>query len=257
MARRLKADSSSARSAYAARRPDRRTTLEPLELLDWKRRIFEIYRRVRLSSDAKQAWVNWRAVRDELFATHPQSPLPEAARATFEPLPYFNYDMRARVLAGVRQAAPVSFDLETNRGSSYRFTRFGMASFELYGHMLSLELYWLEGYGGGVFLPFGDPTNGKETYGAGRYLLDTAKGADLGTEGDRLVLDFNFAFHPSCTYDPRWVCPLPPTANRLRLAIRAGERLPKFSQGAPVHGSASEDIAADQPAALRVPKDTR
>ncbi len=230
-------------------------TIEQLELLDWKRRIFDIYRRARLSSDAKQAWSLWRAVRDELFATHPQSPLPEAERATFQPLPYFDYDVRARVLAAVEQAAPVSFDLATNRGSSYRFTRFGVASFELYGHMLALELYWLEGYGGGVFLPFGDTTNGKETYGAGRYLLDTAKGADLGTESDRLVLDFNFAFNPSCAYDPRWVCPLPPAANRLRLAMRAGERLPELSRGAPVSGSASEDVVAREPAAMRIPED--
>ncbi len=229
MARRRQAGSSSVRHVSANQRLDRRMTLEPLELLDWKRRIFEVYREVRLSSDPKQAWVNWRVVRDELFATHPQSPLPEAARATFEPLPYFNYDARARVRAAVQQAAPVSFDLETSRGSSYRFTRFGVASFELYGHMLALELYWLEGYGGGVFLPFGDTTNAKETYGAGRYLLDTVKGADLGTERDRLVLDFNFAFNPSCAYDPRWICPLPPAANRLPLPIGAGERLLELS----------------------------
>jgi uncharacterized protein (DUF1684 family) len=91
---------------------------------------------------------------------------------------------------------------------------------------LELELYWLDGYGGGLFLPFRDGTSGKETYGAGRYLFDTVKGTDLGMEGDRLVLDFNFAYNPSCAYDPKWVCPLAPYPNRLTAGIRAGERYP-------------------------------
>ena len=86
------------------------------------------------------------------------------------------------------------------------------------------ELYWLEGYGGGVFLPVADATSGKTTYGAGRYVLDTVKGADLGTDGERLVLDFNFAYNPSCAYDPAWVCPLATPSNRLSVPIEAGER---------------------------------
>ena len=65
-----------------------------------------------------------------------------------------------------------------------------------------------------------------ETYGAGRYLLDTVKGSDLGSERGRLILDFNFAYNPSCSYDPRWVCPLAPPGNRLPIAIRGGERYP-------------------------------
>ena len=90
---------------------------------------------------------------------------------------------------------------------------------------MNLEVYWLDGYGGGLFLPFADATTGNETYGAGRYLLDTAKGADLGNHDDRLVLDFNFAYQPSCAYDPRWTCPLTPPANRLPIPVRAGERI--------------------------------
>ncbi len=90
-----------------------------------------------------------------------------------------------------------------------------------------LTFYWLLGYGGGVFLPFADATSGRETYGAGRYLLDTIKGADLGAAPDgRVRLDFNFAYNPSCAYSPRYVCPLAPAANRLPAAIRAGERTP-------------------------------
>ena len=105
-----------------------------------------------------------------------------------------------------------------------RFRRFGIVRFELAGRARELSLYWLDGYGGGVFLPFADATRGGETYGGGRYLLDTVKGADLGEADGRLVLDFNFAYNPSCSYDPRWVCPLSPPENRLDTAVRAGER---------------------------------
>lgn len=88
-----------------------------------------------------------------------------------------------------------------------------------------LELYWIDVYGGGVFLPFRDATSGSSSYAAGRYLLDTVKGADLGGSRDRLIVDFNYAYHPSCAYDPRWLCPLAPRANWLPIAIEAGERL--------------------------------
>jgi uncharacterized protein (DUF1684 family) len=98
------------------------------------------------------------------------------------------------------------------------------AAFTLGGTEQQLELYWLDGYGGGLFVPFRDGTAGTETYGAGRYLFDTIKGADLGMHGDRIIFDFNFAFNPSCAYDPRWVCPLAPPPNRLDIAIPAGER---------------------------------
>jgi uncharacterized protein (DUF1684 family) len=104
------------------------------------------------------------------------------------------------------------------------FKPFARAHFELRGVPLALELDWLESYGGGVFLCFRDTTSGTETYGGGRYLLDTVKGADLGQDDGRLVLDFNFAYNPSCCYDPSWVCPLAPPANRLASAVQAGEK---------------------------------
>jgi uncharacterized protein (DUF1684 family) len=109
--------------------------------------------------------------------------------------------------------------------ASVLFRRFAVASFELDDQEQSLDLHWLEGYGGGIFVPFTDATSGSETYGGGRYVLDSVKGADLGMDGERLVLDFNFAYNPSCVYDPRWVCPLAPAANRLAAAVRGGERV--------------------------------
>ena len=194
-----------------------------LALADWRRRVAELYRDVRAARDPAAAWRRWRAGRDELFARHPQSPLPANQRAGFSGLAYFGYDPAARVLATVAPLEPTTIEIGTSGEAPYRFTRFGNAAFELGGEPLSLELYWLEGYGGGLYVPFADATSGAETYGGGRYVLDAVKGVDLGVERDRLVLDFNFAYNPSCAYDPRWVCPLAPPANRLPVAVRAGE----------------------------------
>jgi uncharacterized protein (DUF1684 family) len=199
-------------------------SIELLDLLDWKRRICELYADVRAADDPERAWERWRSVRDELFRSHPQSPLGEAVRDGFTGLEYFPYAPAARVVAAVERREPESLEIAGSAGSIVRFTRFAAARFELGGEACELQLYWLDGYGGGVFLPFADATSGRETYGAGRYLLDTVKGSDLGGGAETLVLDFNFAYNPSCSYDPRWACPLAPRANRLPFRVEAGER---------------------------------
>jgi uncharacterized protein len=153
--------------------------------------------------------------------------LPPEARDAFAGLPYFDYDPAFCVLAAVEPAPPEQREIATSGEHPYSFTRFARAVFSLHGQGQSLDLYWLDGYGGGIFLSFADATSGSETYGACRYLLDTVKGSDLGNEGGKLVLDFNFAYNPSCAYDPRWVCPLAPPGNRLQMAVRAGEQYPK------------------------------
>ena len=200
---------------------------DPLDLLDWKRRIFELYAEVRAMSatDPAAAWRRWRDVRDELFRSHSQSPVPEDRRAAYPGVPYFDYDPAFRVEAALEPAEQETVLIGASDGGEYPFTRFATAAFELSGEPATLGVYWLEGYGGGVFVPFRDATGGRETYGSCRYVLDTVKGSDLGaTEDGRLVLDFNFAYNPSCSYDPRWSCPLAPPANRLRQEVRAGER---------------------------------
>lgn len=197
--------------------------LPQLQLLDWKRQVFDLYRRIRESADPEEAWRDWRQTRDRMFEQHPQSPLPQDERQGFEGLPAYDYDPAARVTASVQPAEPESFAIATSGDQAMRFERFGRVEFELHATAVALDLFWLETYGGGIFLPFRDATSGKETYGAGRYLLDTVKGADLGNDGNDLVLDFNFAYNPSCAYDPRWVCPLAPPSNRLSIEVRAGE----------------------------------
>jgi uncharacterized protein len=187
--------------------------------------VSALYADIREADDPRAAWERWCESRRELIVGHPQSPIrdPEG-RAAFAGPAYFDYDPGARVVAIVEPATPEHRVIEGSADGRFEMTRFGEARFDLYGQSHALGLYWIEVYGGGLFLSFRDATSGRETYGAGRYLLDTVKGADLGSEGDRLVLDFNFAYQPSCAYDPHWVCPLAPPENRLDIEIRAGER---------------------------------
>ena len=200
--------------------------VQELELLDWKRRVFGLYAGVRAAGDPEAAWHAWRDGRETLFRGHPQSPLPPEAREAFGGLAYFDYDPAFRVLGELVRGDDELRDVAASGGETVRFRRFGTVRFELVGEARELSLYWLEGYGGGVFLPFADATRGDATYGGGRYLLDTVKGADLGEADGRLVLDFNFAYNPSCSYDPRWDCPLAPPPNWLLLPVEAGERYP-------------------------------
>jgi uncharacterized protein (DUF1684 family) len=195
-----------------------------LDLLDYKRRVHALYARVRAEPDPARAFADWVAERDELFARHPQSALPSERREGFTGLSYFPHDPRGRMLADVEPTQRRRYDVASSDGETMAFERIGLARFALDGSACELELYWLLGYGGGLFVPFADATSGKETYGAGRYLLDTVKGADLGTHDGRVVLDFNLAYNPSCSYDPRWACPLAPPPNRLSIAVRMGER---------------------------------
>ena len=199
--------------------------LDPLTLQDWRRRVFELYAAARAAPDPALGWQRWRTERDALFAHHPATPLPADAREAFDGLPVYAYDPAARVLADAERAAERTITLAGSAGATFGACRFATARFSLGGADLGLDLYWLEGYAGGLFVPFADATSGATTYGAGRYLLDTVKGADLGTRDGRLVLDFNFAYNPSCSYDPRWSCPLAPPGNRLTVAITAGERV--------------------------------
>ena len=191
-------------------------------LLDWRRQVADMYSAVRamLQQDPPAAHALWRKERDELFRSHPQSALPPEARSGFRGLRYHDYDPRFAFTAEVEPLPEERYDIGTSTGSAIPFVRFGKVTFELG----SLEIYWLDAYSGGVFLPFRDATAGKTTYGGGRYLLDTAKSADLGSRGNALVLDFNFAYHPSCFYDPKWVCPLAGPFSRITAPIDAGER---------------------------------
>lgn len=199
---------------------------DALDLLDWKRKVFALYEQIRGCSDPRSAWELWREARDRLFREHPQSPVPAEQRGGFPGCSYFEYDPRARVLARIEPSEPVHRDVLSSTGAVFPFSNVGRARFELACEEQSLALLWNEGYGGGLFVSFQDEKSGQETYPAARYLIDTVKGADLGTSDGLLVLDFNFAYNPSCAYDSSWACPLAPPESRLPVTVRAGERTP-------------------------------
>lgn len=197
-----------------------------LTLLDWRRRVASLYADVRTrgAHHPESALEAFRAGRDSLFASHPESPLEAEALDSFEGLAYWPHRSDLRFEAEVDTAVePSLLPIDSSDGSTVTFTRFGAVHLPVG----DLDVYWLESYGGGVFLPFRDGTCGTTTYGGGRYLLDTVKGADLGGDDGRLVVDFNYAYHPSCFYSDAWACPLSPPGNRLAVPIEAGERIPE------------------------------
>ncbi len=214
-------------------------------LADWRRQITELYgevRRLSAAGDPAGAWELWRAERERLYRGHSQSPVPPGEREAFRAR-HWPYDDRLRVEAPVEApsaevpapaaarlgSGATSLVLPNSGRDDLAFDRVGAVTLPLLGMdaPVTLGLFWMRGYAGGLFLPLGDATNGAETYGAGRYVLDTAKGADLGGDpaAGTLVVDLNFAFQPSCAFDPRWACPLAPPESRLGGRIEAGERL--------------------------------
>jgi uncharacterized protein (DUF1684 family) len=198
---------------------------ERLELGDWRRQVSQLYAEVRANADPVDAWMHWRAVRDRLFREHPQSAVPAAERGDNTAPVYYDYDPALRTVAEVDSADGATFELPGSTSGHVTAERAGTVRFSLQGAAVSLSMFWLLDYAGGFFLSYRDVTSGTETYGAGRYLLDTAKSADLGVDPEgRLILDFNFSYQPSCSYDPQWSCPLPPRENWLQIPIRGGER---------------------------------
>ncbi len=195
-----------------------------LTLLDWRRRMARLYAEVRSEPDPVAAHEHWRRTRDELLRTHPDSPVPQPGRGTYPGAPVAPYDPRLRFDAAVdTDVPPQHLEVATGTDGTARFDRIGRAHLPGTG---DLDVWWLASYGGGVFVPVKDGTAGAASYGGGRYLIDTAKGADLGGGDGRLILDFNFAYNPSCAYDPAWACPLAPPGNTLERPLLAGELMP-------------------------------
>jgi len=196
--------------------------MELLDLADYRARVARMY-----LDDTDLA--GFRAAREALFATHPQSPIPADDRSRFTGLDYF--PSRDDAIVDVE---PIAADgtLEVDTGGPD-----GVVSYRRVAHLTTgwgrLTLFWIEAYGGGLFLPVRDGTSGRETYGGGRYLTDTVKGTfgrgvQMLSDG-RIRLDLNYAYNPSCAYDAQWVCPLAPPENRLTAPIPAGERVYKYS----------------------------
>jgi uncharacterized protein len=199
--------------------------LPEVELADWRRRINELYAAVRSQHDPERGHALWRDGRDDLFRTHPQSPLTRDDPMRSTGVPYWPYDPGLRFALPIRRASePVRLAVPTDGQGNTTMRRIGRV--ELPAPLGAwLDVWWLDQYGGGLFLPLRDGTAGDTSYGGGRYALDTAKGADLGGGSASLIVDLNFVYHPSCRYNPTWQCPLAPAGNMIAAPVRGGERL--------------------------------
>lgn len=196
-----------------------------LDLVDWRRRVGSLYR-----IEGPDALTRFRAGRDELFKSHPQSPIEAEERSSFSHLRYFEPDPAFRVPARFVPGDGSELVIETGGDDGdVRYRRVGSLMFELAGKACRLTVLSLVQYAGGLFVPFRDLTSGHETYGGGRYLFDTAKDTDglaleIAPGSPDVTIDFNYAYNASCAYSPRWACPLAPPENHLGLAVRAGEK---------------------------------
>jgi uncharacterized protein len=196
-----------------------------LELADWRRATAALYACVRAQSDPAAAHALWRDGRDRLMRSHPQSPLAHADPIRASGVPYWPYEAALRWQLPVEPVShPQRLEIDTGADGVTRLEQAGWVTLPApVGRRLAL--WWLGQYGGGLFLPIRDATAGAGSYGGGRYVLDTVKGADLGLADGALVIDLNFLYNPSCSYDERWVCPLAPKDNIIDIPVRAGERL--------------------------------
>jgi uncharacterized protein (DUF1684 family) len=195
-----------------------------LDLVDWRRRVGDLYR-----GGGPDGLKRFRDGRDDLFRTHPQSPIEPDERDSFNGLRYFAHQPAYRVPARFEPGDGSELVIETGgQDGAVRFRRAGRLVFSLDGVECRLTTLSLVQYAGGLFLPFRDATSGRETYGGGRYLFDTAKNTDglvlaIKPGSPDVTIDFNFAYNASCAYSPRWACPLAPPENHLKVAVRAGE----------------------------------
>lgn len=159
----------------------------------------------------------FRAEKDDFFKTHPQSPLTREQKKEFKGLNYFpeNDALRLEV-----KAEPLNDDkpmvMQTSTGGVQEYMRFGRFKFQVDGQEAELTIYQSDN---GFFLPFVDSLAGKETYPAGRYLEPEP------LPGNHFLVDFNVAYNPYCAYNEMWSCPITPGENRLKVPVRAGEKL--------------------------------
>ncbi|HEY6744608.1 MAG TPA: DUF1684 domain-containing protein [Mycobacteriales bacterium] len=191
-------------------------------LADYRQRVAEMY--LTRPRDGADGLAAFRAAREELFLTHPCSALDDSQRRTGVGPAYYERDAGMVVtttLVPVDDGERVAMDTGGEDGILH-YRRLG----RMVMPVGELTLFWLLGYGGGLFLPFRDATGATSTYGGGRYLTDTIKGTygrGLVLDGDAVTLDFNYAYNPSCAYNSAYLCPLAPRENWLVAPVPAGE----------------------------------
>ncbi|MEA4908735.1 MAG: DUF1684 domain-containing protein [Anaerolineaceae bacterium] len=160
----------------------------------------------------------FRLEKDRLFARDPQSPLTPEQQRRFTGLDYFPENPQLRLEVEVEPfPEQEQIHMQTSTGDVQVYTRFGRFTFEVEGQPAELTIY--QGEDEYFFLPFVDSLANQETYGAGRYLEPEP------LVNGKFQVDFNLAYNPYCAYNEMWSCPLPPFENRLKVPIRAGEKI--------------------------------
>ena len=160
---------------------------------------------------------DFRAEKDDFFKNHYQSPLTREQKQEFTSLKYFPEDDALRMevqVEALNDSNPIL--MQTSTGGVQEYMRFGKFKFQVDGQQAELTIYQSDN---GFFLPFVDSLAGKETYPAGRYLEPEP------LPGNRFLVDFNVAYNPYCAYNEMWSCPITPAENRLKVPVRAGEKL--------------------------------
>ena len=166
-----------------------------------------------------------REKQEATFRDPKETPLLPKDRKRFKGLNYFPIDLKYRVRAKfVRSENPVFFKMKTTTSRLPDYVKYGEVHFTLDGRPYKLEVYQSPdiiqraGYEDYLFIPFTDLTNGDVTYDVGRYLEFRIP------ETEMVIVDFNKAYNPYCSYSPNYSCPIPPEANHLDVAILAGEK---------------------------------
>jgi hypothetical protein len=183
--------------------------------------VHDLYRAVRAEPDPAEAHALWCEERQRLVSDHPATPNPKSV------LQVAPYEPAWRTEAALVRTDEFRLEVLTATDGTVPFERIGAVTLPVVG---ALDVWWLDSYGGGIWLPLADAA--PQSYPGGRYILDTVKGADLGGSFDpatgegTLIVDLNFAYNPSCVYDEAWACPLAPAVNRTAFEVPVGEHLP-------------------------------
>ncbi|MEO6822210.1 MAG: DUF1684 domain-containing protein [Candidatus Nanopelagicales bacterium] len=201
--------------------------MDQLDVADWRRRISTLYATVRAEPDPPTAHLLWRHGRDDLLSRHRASPFPTSERDGYGGADVAAYDPAYRFVVTVEPLEPVIRTVEAGDDPAVDLLRIGRVNLPGLG---TLDVWWLQAYGGGIFLPVRDRAT--TSYQGGRYLWDSIKGADLGATSDAMVVDLNFSYQPSCAYSPQWTCPLPGPGNTLAVEVPVGERYQPEPDGA-------------------------
>ena len=198
----------------------------PYAMADWRLQMQSLYAVIRAFDEPRDAWELWKARYNELLATHPSSPMKTTAKLTFRGVHVFDYDPSMRFEVDITDdKGMMQFqDLGVDGHAHYQQLGKTVGLHDALGQELSV--YWMLGYGGGLFMPFRDKSAGVDTFRTGRVLIDAVKGADLGlTKEGKVILDFNFAYHPSTMWNAEQEYISVPDENHLQIALTVGERI--------------------------------